>query len=210
MQRYLETSIKPKRRSVANSIQRKATATPVFQLVDNRASSTVQKNLFQQKHNSQIIQRQVIQFGKIKYGDSAKLARARFRAGGGKRRKGIDFKKWKRGREAQHLIPAQVCRDYGIPKSWANSAVNGMMLPSGRRTTNHLRIKRLDKGKMHHIKGGGSHPQYNKYAFKMAKQQKWKRGKVTKIQFDKLARYLRKKNRPRRSGPAKGYINDLK
>lgn len=206
MQHLLTQTPKKKQQAAANVVYQRA----VFQLVDNRSHYLHPANLFQNTSKNSVVQRQVIQFGKTKYGDSAKLARERFKLGGGKRSKGINFKKWKRGREAQHLIPAQVCRDYGIPKSWANSAGNGMMLPSGRRNTNHLRIKKLDKGKMHHIKGGGSHPNYNKYAFKLAKQNKWKRGKVSRAQFDKLTNTLRKKNRPKRKGAASGYIDDLK
>ncbi|WP_298515676.1 hypothetical protein [uncultured Kordia sp.] len=211
MQRHLETTVQKKQLSAAHSVPKKGTTKPVFQLVDNRASSIVQKKLYQQKYNNQIVQRQVVQLVRgPKYGDSAKLARERFKRGGGKRIKGVAFKRWKRGREAQHLIPAQVCRDYGIPKAWANSAVNGMMLPSGRRRTNHLRLKHLDKGKMHHIKGGGSHPNYNKYAFKLARQYKWRKGKVTRAQFDRLTGVLRKQNRPKRSGAASGFIDDLR
>ncbi|PTX59506.1 hypothetical protein C8N46_10995 [Kordia periserrulae] len=206
MQHLLTQIPKKKQQAAANVVHQRA----VFQLVDNRSQSFNPSGLFQNTAKNTTVQRQVIQFVKTKYGDSGKLARERFKRGGGKRVKGIDFKKWKRGREAQHLIPAQVCRDYGIPKSWANSAVNGMMLPSGRRNTNHLRIKRLDKGKMHHIKGGGSHPNYNKYAFGLAKQHKWRKGKVTRAQFDKLTNTLRKKNRPKRTGKAKGYIDDLR
>ncbi|WP_046745986.1 hypothetical protein [Kordia zhangzhouensis] len=175
----------------------------VFQLVDNREIALKHPQLFQPSQTIQLART-------IKYGDSAKLARARFRVGGGKRSKGLDFSVWKRGREAQHLIPAQVCKAFGVPKSWANHAMNGMMLPSGRRTTNHLRIKRLDKGKMHHIKGGGSHPNYNKYVFRLAHQQGWRKGKVSQIQFARLANRLRVLNRPYRTGSASGYIDDLK
>lgn len=208
MQQYLETT-QNKQLSATRGASKNTSSKYVLQLVDNRASSTIQKKLFQQKNTNQTIQRHIIQFGKPKYGDSAKLARERFKRGGGKRIKKIDFKKWKRGREAQHLIPAQVCKYYGIPKQWTNSAVNGMMMPSGRRRTNHLRMKSLDKGKMHHIKGGGSHPNYNKLAFRKAIGNSWKKGMVTKIQFDKLAKELRGMNRPKRSGAASGYIDDL-
>ncbi|AXG72205.1 hypothetical protein KORDIASMS9_04473 [Kordia sp. SMS9] len=209
MYRNRQTIVPGKQLAVAHSLQKKPNRGAIFQLVDNRAVSSLEEHLFHQKNKDQVLQRQVIQLGKGKYGDSAKLARERFKLGGGKKVKRVDFKKWKRGREAQHLIPAQVCRDYGIPKSWANSATNGMMLPSGRRRTNHLRLTRLDKGKMHHIKGGGSHPNYNKYAFRLAKQYQWKKGKVTRTQFDKLTGVLRKENRPKRSGAASGYIDDL-
>lgn len=192
--------------SVANSTAKST----VFQLADNRTNVLSQKKLFNISTNTNVVQRQVIQFGKGTYGDSGKLARERFKRGGGKKLKGTDFKIWKKGREAQHLIPAQVCKHYGIPINWANSSMNGMMLPSGRKTTNHLRMKSLDKGKMHHIKGAGSHPKYNKFAFKLAKQRKWQKGKVTKKQFDSFTKDMRKLNRPKKTGAAKGYIDDLK
>ncbi|MCH2194699.1 hypothetical protein [Kordia sp.] len=211
MYQNLQTTLQDNQLSVAHSLLHKPSSGQTFQLVDNRKTSSLEEHLSKQNNKNSSVQSLPIQLVKgPKYGDSAKLARARFRRGGGKRVKGIDFKKWKRGREAQHLIPAQICRDYGIPKAWANSAINGMMLPSGRRRTNHLRLKHLDKGKMHHIKGGGSHPNYNKYAFRLAKKYKWKKGAVTRAQFDKLTFFLRKQNRPKRTGAAKGYIDDLR
>ena len=211
MQHLLDKSQKKERQSIAHSLFQKQANSSVFQFVDNRPATAIQQGLF----NQNIVQRQVIQFikpkfGTPKYGDSAKLARERFKRGGGKKAKEVEFKIWKRGREAQHLIPAQVCRDYEVPKKWANSAINGMMLPSGRHRTNHLRMTSLDKGKMHHIKGGGSHPNYNKFAFKLAREQRWKKGKVTRLEFSRLATRLRKLNRPKRTGKAKGYIDDLR
>lgn len=146
----------------------------------------------------------------VKYGDSSKLARERWKLKPLDYRRRHNFKKWKRGREAQHLIPAQVGKHYGIPRKWINSARNGMMMPSGRRTTNHLRDTRLDKGKLHHIKGGGAHPNYNKHVHALARAHQWTPGGVTKHQFRALAGLLRLKNRPRRTGAAKGYVDEIK
>ena len=145
-----------------------------------------------------------------KYGDSGKLARERWKLKPLDFRRRHNFKKWKRGREAQHLIPAQVGKHYGIPRKWINSARNGMMMPSGRRATNHLRDTRLDKGKLHHIKGGGAHPNYNKHVHALANAHQWTPGGVTKHQFRALAGLLRLKNRPRRTGAAKGYVDEIK
>jgi hypothetical protein len=206
MYQHLKKAQKSKQQAVANSTFKST----VFQLADNRVNVLSQKKLFNTSINNNVAQRNVIQFGKGTYGNSGKLARERFKKGGGSKVKKIDFKVWKRGREAQHLIPAQVCKYYGISKALANSSVNGMMLPSGRTTTNHLRMMSLDKGKMHHIDGGGSHPQYNKFAFKLAKQRGWKVGNVTSAHFISLADHLRVLNRPKRTGAAKGYINNLK
>nr|MDU9042997.1 DUF4157 domain-containing protein [Candidatus Electrothrix aestuarii] len=151
---------------------------------------------------------QLIKYNK-NYNNSGKLARARYKRGGGKKGKGRDFSTWKRGREAQHLIPAQVCKEFLVPEAWANSAENGMMLPSGRHGTVTKRLTALDKGKRFHIKGGGAHPQYNIYVNKQAKKRGWVAGKVKKEKFLALARFLRKKNRPTKKGPAKGYVNDI-
>lgn len=151
----------------------------------------------------------VVQFGRS-YGNSAKLARSRFNQKDPAARKRIDFKKWKRGREAQHLIPAQVGKAFGIPSDWLDGHHNGMMMPSGRRNSNHLRDPKLDKGKLHHIKGAGAHPVYNKTVHAYAVKRGWKAGKVSEKQFRALALFLRKKNRPRRKGPAKGYVDDVK
>lgn len=146
----------------------------------------------------------------VKYGDSAKLARERYKSKSKKSK--YTFARWKKGREAQHLIPAQVCKEFGIPAAWANSAVNGMMMPSGRRSTNHQRLTSLDKGKRFHIKGGGAHPNYNKAVFAMAIKApfKWKKGAVSRQKFEALAHHLRVLNRPRRSGPAQDYVDDIR
>lgn len=145
-----------------------------------------------------------------KYGDSAKLARERYKSKNKKSKH--TFARWKKGREAQHLIPAQVCKEFGIPTAWANSAVNGMMMPSGRTSTNHQRLTSLDKGKRFHIKGGGAHPNYNKAIFAMAIKApfKWKKGAVSRPKFEALANHLRTLNRPRRSGSARDYVDDIR
>ena len=145
-----------------------------------------------------------------KYGDSAKLARERYKSKSKKSKH--TFARWKKGREAQHLIPAQVCKEFGIPTAWANSAVNGMMMPSGRTSTNHQRLTSLDKGKRIHIKGGGAHPNYNKAIFAMAIKApfKWKKGAVSRPKFEALANHLRTLNRPRRSGSARDYVDDIR
>jgi len=140
-----------------------------------------------------------------RYGNSYALGRSRYKLSP----KALSFKIWKRGREAQHLIPAAVCKHFEIPRDWANSHPNGMMMPSGRTGTNHLRDKTLDKGKLHHIKFGGAHPQYNKLVQRMALKRKWVPGKVKYAQFLNLCLKLRTMNRPRRKGKAKGYVNDL-
>jgi|GEM_PF-3431851 len=140
------------------------------------------------------------------YGDSRALGYARYKL----RKKGVPFAVWKRGREAQHLIPAAVCNFFRIQKDWVNSAINGMMLPSGRKATNHLRNKKYDKGKLFHIHGGGAHPNYNKAVKAEALRRGWKPGKVTYPQFVSLCLTMRKLNRPKRKGPASGFVDRIK
>jgi hypothetical protein len=139
------------------------------------------------------------------YGNSNKLARHRYALAP----KRYSFKDWKRGREAQHLIPAAVCREFRISADWVDDSVNGMMLPSGRKTTNHLRDTRLDKGKRHHIKTGWAHPRYNSMVTRVARRIGWRAGQVSWSQFMGLAMRLRGVNRPSRTGPASGHIDDI-
>jgi hypothetical protein len=84
------------------------------------------------------------------------------------------------------------------------------MLPSGRTKTHHLRVKALDKGKRAHIKKGGAHPKYNRYVMGQTKTRGWKSGKVKWPMFNSLAADLRKRNRPKRKGPTKGYVEEIK
>jgi hypothetical protein len=186
-------------------------------MIDNSPQVTQMKAFQQQVDQSQaqqpVVQRQatgtpVIQLAK--YGDSTKLGRRRYMRKPFWKRQNLDFKQWKKGREAQHLIPAQIGKEFGIDKDLINDAPNGMMMPSGRKRTNHLRDTSLDKGKLHHIKGGGAHPNYNKYVRDFVIKQGWVKGQVTRDEFIKTAKLLRLKNRPSRTGPAKGYVDDMK
>jgi hypothetical protein len=56
----------------------------------------------------------------------------------------------------------------------------------------------------------GAHPIYNTIVFNMVQKRGWKKGAVTVKQLKSLAHSLRKKNRPRRKGAAKGYIENIK
>lgn len=47
---------------------------------------------------------------------------------------GVGFEEWKRGREAQHLIPASLGIKLGLPDFVINSPENFMMLPEGNRS----------------------------------------------------------------------------
>lgn len=196
-------------RAIANSVsQKKIVLKQGFGLVDNRPEAVAQRKLKDDLLSSFSNQPRNIpaQLVKGNYGNSAKLAKARYSLSHKKQA----FKDWKRGREAQHLIPAAICDSYGIPEAWANGVHNGMMMPSGRPKTHHLRIKALDKGKRAHIKKGWAHPIYNKYVENQVKTRGWKKGKVTKIQFLALAGFLRKKNRPKKTGTTKGHVDDIK
>jgi hypothetical protein len=62
-------------------------------------------------------------------GISAKLARARWSM---KKRYGHTFQTWKRGYEAQHVIPYSVANKLRMKMQHINESWNGMMLPSGR------------------------------------------------------------------------------
>jgi hypothetical protein len=95
---------------------------------------------------------------------SSRLARNRFKFGGGKRGKGIGFRRWKRGREAQHLIPGAIGVKFKLTHVFLDSSDNGIMLISGR-STKHGRKKphrSVKKSKLKHVKGGGCHPNYSK------------------------------------------------
>jgi len=59
-------------------------------------------------------------------GDSGKLAKARYNHSS----KGMTFGDWKRGREAQHLIPASLHKHFKPLTGIVDTARNGMMLPT--------------------------------------------------------------------------------
>lgn len=59
-------------------------------------------------------------------GNSSDLASARF----GRTIKTSTFQDWKKDREAQHLIPASLCKHYPGLDGIIDSAENGMMLPA--------------------------------------------------------------------------------
>lgn len=207
---YTQIEKQKQSRAIANSVtQEKKHGTQKFGFIDKRSTFSIQKksqsSMYSpfRSHPTTL----PIQFVKgLNLGNSQKLAKKRFNLSPKK----YTFKQWKRGREAQHLIPAAVCAQYNIPEPMVNSAINGMMLPSGRTATNNLRIKSLDKGKRTHIKQGGAHPHYNDFVLKLTKKRGWKNGKVTKPMFLSLTKRLRKANRPKRTGPTKGYVNDIK
>ena len=196
-----------KSRPITNLVTcRKSSGMQEIGFFDNR-SKVIMPNKQQgmlRNNNALFTSNRSVQLAK-KFGDSAKLARERYKLGVKK----YDFKKWKRGREAQHLIPAAICKKYNIPSALVNGADNGMMLPSGRKTTHNLRIKSLDKGKRSHIKKGWSHPAYNKYVENQINKKNWKKDKVTKKQFLALAHFLRQKNRPNKTGATKGFVDDI-
>ena len=175
--------------------------------------ATRQNRPIQQKSVS-LLSSNVFQLARRTYGNSGKLARARWnkKTKAAKKKLSYGFKVWKKGREAQHLIPAAVAKEFKIPSAWLDSAVNGIMLPSGRTTTNHLRLKVLDKGKIHHIKGGGAHPVYNRKVKKfLLNEAGWKVGKVPSYSnFVIACSHLRLVNRPKKTGSAKGYSDDVK
>lgn len=123
--------------------------------------------------------------GRCRPGDASyRLARARYMRGP----KSVSFKLWKRGREAQHLIPYAEGRRVGMPDSFLNSAANGMMIPSGRSGAAAM-IPGLAKGKLIHIRKGWSHPKYSKFARRVIALQKpvpWRRARM-----EAMADYLR-------------------
>ncbi len=84
-----------------------------------------------------------------------------------------------------------------------------MMLPSGRSETIDQRKKELDKGKRFHIKKRLAHPEYNRTVFTMVRYRKWKKGYVSYKQFVSLAKTLRNQNRPKRTGTASGFVDDI-
>ena len=59
-------------------------------------------------------------------GDSSALAKARY----DKKAKTQSFADWKKGREAQHLIPASLHKSFPALTGIVDSAQNGMMLPT--------------------------------------------------------------------------------
>lgn len=59
-------------------------------------------------------------------GDSGALAKARFNL----KPKPVDFKNWKKGREAQHLIPASLHKTCPALVGVVDDRRNGMMLPT--------------------------------------------------------------------------------
>ena len=153
-------------------------------------------------------------------GNSSKLARARWGLKDKYARKKLvkrygvknitgALRLWKRGREAQHLIPAEVCARFNIKESLVNSPQNGMMLPSGRARTMGKRDKTLDKGKRIHVKGG-AHPEYNKFVLDLLLKNGWQENKVTDKQFFEMTDILRGMNRPKRKGKAKWHVADIK
>ncbi len=137
------------------------------------------------------------------YGNSTKLGRQRWNKKTTKKKKGIDYVGWRLGREAQHLIPAEVCKIYNISAELTNSVVNGMMLPSGRdggKSTDskgqliakvqHRNVD-LDKEKPWHIEHSGCHADYNTYVKQLVQRKGWKEDNVSDEMFVDMARHLR-------------------
>jgi hypothetical protein len=67
-------------------------------------------------------------------GDSTKLGRARFHFPPGRVRQ-VTLPDWRKGYEAQHVIPAGVAVELDMVTSDIDGAWNGMMLPAGRAAT---------------------------------------------------------------------------
>ena len=64
-------------------------------------------------------------------GDSSRLGRARYDLKGKAGKGGLTFGEWKRGREAQHLIPASLYKNkFSSFKNMVDTPRNGMLLPN--------------------------------------------------------------------------------
>lgn len=93
-------------------------------------------------------------------GISEKLARARWAM---KKRAGVTFQQWKKGYEAQHIIPYAVAAKLKLPLDRINKKWNGMMLPSGRKSAAKPLYKAASRflSRPRHILKGWSHPKYS-------------------------------------------------
>jgi|GEM_PF-3660272 len=190
-------------------------------LVDNRAETNALQCLHPMAHGS-LIQSFTPQKGKSHFkkhtqsilqlvarpkGISTKLARARWRM---KKRTGVTFKQWKRGYEAQHIIPWAVANKLGLPMKYINLAFNGMMLPSGRKHAADPVYKATSRflERPRHIKIGGCHKEYSKNVelYIMSYMKRKKRTTLHKRHMKRIARRLR---RATKQHPATGYIQDM-
>ncbi|MGS0743608.1 eCIS core domain-containing protein [Glaciimonas sp. GG7] len=124
---------------------------------------------------------------------SRKLAMNRWKM---KKRKGYTFATWKKGYEAQHIIPYSLARDHATAAAFStvNDSYNGMMLPSGRDKAAAPVYKanaRFMK-RPRHIKQGWAHPEYNKYVLaKILALRKNTKGKLSGPMMRTLADELR-------------------
>jgi hypothetical protein len=66
-------------------------------------------------------------------GDSSALAKARYHQS----KKRLTFDQWKKGREAQHLFPASLAKQFGF-EAIVDTARNGMMLPTVQTDPAHI------------------------------------------------------------------------
>ena len=127
-------------------------------------------------------------------GNSSALARNRYKL----KPKKHDFKKWKRKREAQHIIPATLAKAYPILANMMDDAENGIMLPAKHKSTN----TKVTHRKPNHY----DHPTYNKNVRNLIKQVlKQTNLKNNKATMLRLMRALRPVNKL----TAYQYIDDI-
>lgn len=105
------------------------------------------------------------------YGDSNKLARARYNLKQGPK---PDFQTWRKHREAQHLVPASVAKRYKMSETLLDSARNGMMLPAYPGVTQTVQMKPYHRRTAKHR----DHPYYSRNTSAFIKRITKKGGKL--------------------------------
>lgn len=128
----------------------------------------------------------------IEYSDSTKLGKSRYNL----KQKPMGFKRWKSGREAQHLIPKAVFKAHNMPPKLLNSPANGIMIAAGNRQKRYPIYRKpvkMGSRRPAHIKKGLAHPEYNK---KVTEFLAWaypgKKGNWSRAEVERAALALRK------------------
>lgn len=127
----------------------------------------------------------------------------------GSKRLKVSYDSWKGSiksgtlREAQHIIPASIAMEYGLPNSFTNSFENGMMLTAGARrgkvqdsySKSYLKTKKTKdyRKKVMHVGLNNrlAHPAYNALVRKKLNKYKTGSGKVTRANAVKVVKDLR-------------------
>lgn len=132
------------------------------------------------------------------YGDSNKLARARYNL---QTAPTSVFQAWRKNREAQHLVPASVAKRYKMSENLLDSARNGMMLPSYPGVTKTIKKRPYHRRTQKHR----DHPDYSRSTSAFIKTFTQKGGKLNSTTWGHIMDTLREAHKD----PGLKFVDDI-